>query len=131
MGVVHRFIGSEGRFDWEGVQEKEGLDGPGVVGVSGKILVGPQEGAPNFRIRYFRIEPGGHSSLERHPHDHGVFVLHGRGLARMGENVFEVGPRDVVYVPGGELHQFSALDEPFGFLCVVPPKHNEVTDGKR
>jgi len=104
-------------FDWEGVPEKV-VDAPGVTG---KVLVGPDDGAPNFCIRYFRIEPGGCSSLERHPHDHGVFILHGRARVRMGSKEVEVEPRDVVYVPGDELHQFQAIgNEPLGFLCVIP-----------
>ncbi len=117
MGTVHRFVGSESVFDWEDVPDKV-VDVPGVTG---KVLVGPEDNAPNFRIRYFRLEPGGSSSLERHPHDHGVFILHGRARVRMGAEEVEVGPRDVVYVPGNELHQFRAIgDEPLGFLCVIP-----------
>ncbi len=120
MGTVHRFVGSEGAFDWEGVPEKV-IDALDAVGVTGKVLVGPEDGAPHFRMRYFRIEPGGYSSLEQHPHDHGVFILHGRARVRLGSEEVEVGPRDVVYVPGNELHQFRAIgDEPLGFLCVIP-----------
>ena len=59
--------------------------------------------------------------MERHPHDHGVFILRGRARVRLGSEEVEVGPRDVVYVPGNELHQFQAIgDEPLGFLCVIP-----------
>ncbi|HEY75111.1 MAG TPA: cupin domain-containing protein [Thermoflexia bacterium] len=120
MGVLHRFAGSDGRLDWEGVPEKK-VAGPDVVGVSGKVLIGPQDGAPHFRVRYFRIEPGGHSGLDQHPHDHGVYILHGRGRVRMGDEEVEVSPGDVVYIPGNEPHQFRAIgDEPLGFLCVVP-----------
>ncbi len=122
MGIVHKFVGTEAAYDWEEVPEKEVGGPPEVIGVSGKVLVGPLDGAPNFRIRYFRIEPNGHSMLERHPHDHGIFVLHGRGIVRINERLVEVHPKDVVYIAGNELHQFSALDEPFGFLCVIPPK---------
>ncbi len=119
MGTVHRFVGSEGAFDWEGVPEK--VYASEAVGVTGKVLVGPEDGAPNFRVRYFRIEPGGHTLLDRHPHDHGVFILHGRARVRLGPEEVEVGPRDVVYIPGDELHQFRAIgDEPLGFLCVIP-----------
>lgn len=120
MGTVHRFVGLDDTFDWGGVPEKV-MDKSGAVGVMGRVLVGPDDGAPNFSIRYFLVEPGGHSPLERHPHDHGVFILHGRAQVRLGAEEVEVGPRDVVYVPGNELHQFQAVgDEPLGFLCVVP-----------
>ena len=120
MGVVHRFTGKENALDWEGVTEKsyQALD---VKGVAAKVLIGPAEGAPHFRMRYFRVEPGGCTSLDQHPHDHGVFILHGRAQVLLGDNEVEVGPRDVVYVPGDEVHQFRALgDESLGFLCVVP-----------
>jgi quercetin dioxygenase-like cupin family protein len=120
MGAVHCFVRSDGAFDWEGVPEKV-VDAPDTAGVTGKVLVGPEDSAPNFRMRYFRIESGGYSSLERHPHDHGVFILRGRARVRLGSEEVEVGPRDVVYVPGNELHQFQAIgDEPLGFLCVIP-----------
>ena len=120
MGVVHRFVGQDGALDWEGVVVQR-YDADDVVGVSAKVLVGPAEGAPNFRIRYFRVEPGGNTSLDQHPHDHGVLILHGRASVRLGDQQVTAGPRDVVYVPGDEVHQFRALgDEPLGFLCVIP-----------
>lgn len=120
MGVVHRFIGQEDDLDWEGVTEQR-YDAADVVGVSAKVLVGPSEGAPNYRLRYFRVEPGGNTSLDQHAHDHGVLILHGRATVRLGEQQVVAGPRDVVYVPGNEVHQFSTLgDEPLGFLCVIP-----------
>jgi quercetin dioxygenase-like cupin family protein len=120
MGIVHQYIGEEHDFDWEGVTEKR-YQAADVQGVTAKVLVGPTEGAPNFRIRYFRVEPGGCTSLDQHPHDHGVFILHGRALVLLGSDEAQVGPRDVVYVPGDEVHQFRVLgDEPLGFLCVIP-----------
>jgi mannose-6-phosphate isomerase-like protein (cupin superfamily) len=39
----------------------------------------------------------------------------------LGNEEVQVGPRDVVYVLGDEVHQFRALgQEPLGFLCVIP-----------
>jgi len=120
MGVVHRFVGQDGALDWEGVVAQR-YDADDVIGVSVKVLVGPAEGAPNFRIRYFCVEPRGNTSLDRHPHDHGVLILHGRASVRLGDQWVTVGPRDVIYVPGNEVHQFRALgDESLGFLCVIP-----------
>lgn len=120
MGIVHKYNGEEDAFDWEGVTEKL-YQAADVKGTTAKVLIGPAEGAPHFRIRYFHIEPGGYTSLHRHPHDHGVFILHGRALVLLGNNEVELGPRDVVYIPGDEVHQFRAIgDEPVGFLCVIP-----------
>ena len=120
MGIVHKFTGREDALAWQGVTEQR-YDAADVVGVSAKVLVGPAEGAPNFRMRYFRVEPGGNTSLDQHAHDHGVLILHGRAMVRLGDRQVTAGPRDVVYVPGDEVHQFCTLgDEPLGFLCVIP-----------
>lgn len=120
MGIVREYKGEENAFDWEGATEKD-YQAPDVKGVTAKVLIGPAEGAPHFRIRYFRVQPGGCTSLDQHPHEHGVFILHGRASVVLGDDEVEVGPRDVVYVPGDEVHQFRALgDEPLGFLCVIP-----------
>jgi quercetin dioxygenase-like cupin family protein len=122
MGTVHRYVGRGESLDWANTPEKV-VDDPGARGVTGRVLVGPEDGASNFRIRYFRIEPGGHSPLENHAHDHGIFILHGRAEVRLGSRSVVVGPRDVVYVPGNERHQLTAIgQDSLGFLCVIPPK---------
>ncbi len=122
MSTIHRFVGAEDAFDWEGARPRD-YDVPGVVGASGKVLIGREEGAENFVMRYFHVQPGGNTVLEHHAHDHGVLILHGRASVRLGEAVFEVGPRDLVYVSPHDVHQFHALGaEPLGFLCVIPNK---------
>lgn len=121
MGAVHRFIGQGDQFEWEGVRETH-YDAPDVVGVVKRVLIGPADGASNFRVRYFRVEPGGHTSLDQHAHDHGVLILHGSASVLLGQQELTLGPWDVVHVPGDEIHQFRALGtEPLGFICVVPP----------
>jgi quercetin dioxygenase-like cupin family protein len=120
MGIVHRFTGDEGTLEWEGVVDQR-YDAADVVGTTARVLIGPAEGAPTFRIRYFRVEPGGNTSLDQHPHEHGVLIVHGRASVILGEQEVTVGPWDVVYVPGHEVHQFRTLgNEPLGFLCVIP-----------
>jgi len=120
MGMIHRFNGSVNEYDWEQVVNKA-YDQGDVVGATKKVLIGPEDGSDNFRLRYFRLEPGGHSRLEQHPHEHGVFMLHGRALVRHGEIVTELGPMDVIFIPGNEPHQLETVgDDPVGFLCVVP-----------
>ncbi len=120
MGVVHRY---ENGFDWDGVSQSRYPPDKEMRGVSVRWLIGPEERAPNFCLRYFEIEPGGWSSLDRHAHDHGVMILRGRGQVQLGEETFEVAFGDVIYIPPHEAHQFkNAGDEPLGFLCVIPAK---------
>jgi quercetin dioxygenase-like cupin family protein len=71
-------------------------------------------------LRYFEIEPGGYSTLERHEHMHAVLVLRGRGECLVGDEIKPIEPRDLVTVPPLTWHQFRASpSEPLGFLCMV------------
>jgi quercetin dioxygenase-like cupin family protein len=120
MGIVHRHIGDVENRDWEGVPGRHYETGDMKGGVK-KILLGPNDGSSNFRLRYFRIQPDGHSRLEQHAHEHGVYIVHGRARVRLGDETTDVSPGDVVYIPGNEWHQFTTIgEEPLGFLCIVP-----------
>jgi quercetin dioxygenase-like cupin family protein len=71
-------------------------------------------------LRYFEIEPGGYSTLERHEHVHAVLILRGHGHCLVGKEVRAVELRDLITVPSLTWHQFRAsADEPLGFLCMV------------
>lgn len=72
------------------------------------------------QFRYFEVGPGGHSTLERHQHQHAVMVIRGSGRVLVGDQVYEIGMRDVVHIPPMTWHQFRAPEDgPLGFLCVV------------
>ena len=125
MGIIHRQNnGEKGELRWQDVQVR--AYGPGNSGAdkaTRQILIGIEEYSHNFHMRYFAVQPGGHTSLDQHPHEHGVYVLHGRARLRLGDDEHELNAGDVVYIPGNEVHQFFTLgQEPFGFLCVVPAR---------
>jgi len=118
VGAVHRRNGD----GWEGVDPQAYAD-PALAGVLKHELIGAQDGAHSYTVRYFHVPVGGHTARESHPHDHGVMILAGAARVTLGDEVHELRQGDVVYVPGGELHCFEALGaEPLGFLCVVPPR---------
>jgi quercetin dioxygenase-like cupin family protein len=78
------------------------------------------ESALGCELRYFEMEAGGYSTLERHEHMHAVMILRGRGHCLAGPAVFAVTPYDLVTVPALTWHQFRATKaEPLGFLCMV------------
>jgi quercetin dioxygenase-like cupin family protein len=125
MGIIHRINPTDnGELRWQDVPLRAyGPENSNAERATRQILIGPEENAPHFHMRYFAVQPGGHTSLDQHPHDHGVYVLHGRARLRLGDEEYELHAGDVVYIPGNEVHQFFTLgEEPFGFLCVVPAK---------
>src|SRR5271156_4867313 len=70
--------------------------------------------------RVFEIDPGGHSTLERHDHIHSVMIIRGRGQCLVGDAIYEITGNDLVYIPSMTWHQFRATtNEPLGFLCLV------------
>jgi len=121
LGTVHRHARSDdGRPSWTGVASAPYDANPGAVR---QILIGANEGAAHFSLRYFEIPEGGASSLDLHAHDHGVYILTGTAELLLGTDTHNVGPGDVIYIEPNEQHQFRVTGaEPFGFLCVAPPR---------
>jgi quercetin dioxygenase-like cupin family protein len=71
-------------------------------------------------LRYFEVAPGGHSTLERHQHTHGVVILRGEADVLVGTEVKPVKAFDLVRIPSMTWHQLRTRgDEPMGFLCMV------------
>lgn len=107
-------------FRWEGVAHlpyKEEGSAP-FKAISRQVLFArPDQGC---ELRYFEMDAGGHSTLERHEHVHAVMILRGRGLCLLGAEVRPVARFDLVTVPAMTWHQFRATEgEPMGFLCMV------------
>ena len=96
---------------------------PGVNGVKMRRVIAEKEGAPNFVMRVFEVEPGGNTPLHTHDWEHEVFILNGTGIVvdPSGEHEFKSG--DVIFIPGEEEHQFrNESDKPLEFICLIPMK---------
>jgi len=90
----------------------------GAYKVRVRYLLHAGMGAERLQLRLFTINIGGYTSLERHAHEHEVFVLRGRVLVRGGDKEVVVGPRNVIFIPSYEEHQFKNVgDEPVELLC--------------
>ena len=122
-GNHSKVIRHDGAFQWNQVLlEPYKATTDTWKGITRRELIGKRGESPRFHVRYFELEPGGYSTLERHEHEHVVLVLRGRGEARFGCYVQRVGFGDVVYVAPDDPHQFLNSDdaeEPFGFVCIV------------
>lgn len=110
----------QGGYRWDGVQylpyKEEGF--AAFRAISRQVLF--SDPALACDLRYFEIEPGGYSSLERHEHVHAVMILRGIGQCLVGERVMQVKPHDLVTIPAWTWHQFRAgAESALGFLCMV------------
>jgi quercetin dioxygenase-like cupin family protein len=123
MSTIHRAGRVEqGELRWQDVPLRAyGPENSGADLATRQVLIGNDEQSPHFHMRYFAVQPGGHTSLDQHAHDHGVYILHGRARLRLNDTEHELNAGDVVYISGNDVHQFFTVgEEPFGFLCVVP-----------
>jgi quercetin dioxygenase-like cupin family protein len=97
------------------------VDHKGAKGVEIRWLISKEDGAPNFAMRMFEVHNGGQTPLHRHPHEHEVFVLEGRGIVVYEGKDHAIEPEDVVFVPGGTEHCFKNTgDGLLRFLCLIP-----------
>ena len=93
----------------------------GVSGVSIRVLIHEPDGAPNFRMRLFEVDPGGNTPLHEHDWEHEVYVLDGEGVVVTDKGERAVSAGMCVFVPGGEKHQFRNTGAgAWKFLCLVP-----------
>lgn len=101
--------------------EQTRVEAEGAVGVRIRWLIDDSRGAPNFALREFEIDPGGHTPYHSHPWEHEVFILAGQGVSVDTAGRHRVGPGSVVYVAPGEEHNFvNDGDEILRFLCIIP-----------
>jgi quercetin dioxygenase-like cupin family protein len=107
-------------FRWEGVAHqpyKQEGSAP-FKDISRQVLF--NEDSLGCELRYFEMDAGGFSTLERHEHEHAVMILRGHGECMVGEEVRTVRQFDLISIPSMLWHQFRAThDEPLGFLCMV------------
>lgn len=109
-----------GGYRWDGVEHKPyKVDERALFkGISRQTLFSRPDIAGE--LRYFEVDAGGHSTLERHEHVHAVLILRGDGQALIGSDVVTLATNDLVTVPPMTWHQFRAnCGRPLGFLCMV------------
>ncbi|MFW9964696.1 MAG: cupin domain-containing protein [Candidatus Sifarchaeia archaeon] len=91
----------------------------GMKGVRRKQFLNPENSSKNFALRAYLIEPGGHTSYDVHPHEHGVYMLSGKVTVKVGNEELLLCTGDVLHIGSNEPHQFfNQGTELVKFLCV-------------
>ncbi|MDX1740487.1 MAG: cupin domain-containing protein [Rhodothermales bacterium] len=94
-------------------------------GTTRQVLIGPEEG-PHFAMRKFVMDPGGGMPTHTNSVEHEQYVIRGAATVSIGDDVYQVGEGDVVFIPAGVPHSYRASDEGFEFLCIVPNGPDEI-----
>lgn len=96
-------------------------------GVSMQMLLSLQE-VPNFAMRCFTIDAGGFMPHHTNTVEHEQFVISGRAKVRVGDDTFEAGEGDILFIPADVAHSYETLgDEAYVFLCLIPKGEDCIT----
>ncbi len=96
-------------------------------GLSKGVLVGPDDGAPNFAMRRFTLAPG--TTVPRHTNavEHEQYVLEGEYVVGIDDEERTVSAGDSIFIPAETVHWYRNEGETTGaFLCVVPNGNDKI-----
>jgi quercetin dioxygenase-like cupin family protein len=100
---------------------KSSVEVEGAKDVEVRWLISKDDGAENFAMRMFELQPGGHTPLHTHPHEHEAFVIQGQGVFVCEDREHPFGSEYVIFVPPNKEHQFrNAGDSVLRLLCIIP-----------
>ena len=91
------------------------------------VLIGPDDGAPNFALRRFVMGEGGGMPRHTNAVEHEQFVLTGAARVTIGDTVHEVCTGTALYIPAEVPHSYEVTEAPFEFLCIVPNREDCIT----
>lgn len=97
------------------------IDNEKAKGVSGRVMIGRNDGAEHFCMRIFEIKPDGYTPKHTHAWEHEIFFHSGQGEIYGNGGWLSVKPGTVLYIAPQEEHQIrSTGKEPLIFACLIP-----------
>lgn len=95
------------------------IDGAKDTGI--RWLISKEDGAENFAMRMFEIQPGGHTPLHTHSHEHEIFAVEGQGVLVYEGQEYPFDADYVIFVPPNKEHRFKNTgDCVLRLLCLIP-----------
>ena len=94
------------------------------------VLLGPEQGTPNFITRRFLLSPGAYIPRHRHPTiEHEQVMVRGEMVIEIDGVERTVRAGDAIYLPAGCAHAYSNRGAAeVEFLCVVPVTADYTTE---
>ena len=105
---------------YKDVELKE-VEDKDAKGVSVRWVISDKDGAENFYMRVFDVQPGGHTPFHKHPWEHEVFIIDGHAVVTTDEGKEDAPAGSIVFILPGEQHQFrNETAEVLRFICLIP-----------
>ncbi len=85
------------------------------------LVTKEKDGAPNFALRRFEVQPSGQIGMHNHKQEHEIYILKGEIEVITETEIYTAKANDVLYVPPNEVHGYKNKgDTTVSFLCVIP-----------
>jgi quercetin dioxygenase-like cupin family protein len=92
----------------------------GADGLTVRWVINASQGATNFAMRVFELDPGKESPFHQHENEHETYVLAGNGELETHEGVAELNEGSVIFIPALENHRFrNTGKEVMRFIDVI------------
>jgi quercetin dioxygenase-like cupin family protein len=103
--------------DYREVQTESG----GTDGLTVRWVINASQGATNFAMRVFELEPGQATPFHKHENEHEAFVLKGRGEIETDAGTTKIKKGSALFIPAQENHRFcNTGDKILRFIDVIP-----------
>lgn len=76
---------------------------------------------PSLSAGIYRLAAGAHDPQSPHTEDEIYYVLSGSARFVLGDTVQDIAAGDFIYVPAGEPHRFTDIQEALDLLVVFAP----------
>ncbi|RLM53880.1 cupin domain-containing protein [Halobellus sp. Atlit-31R] len=92
------------------------------------VLLGDEQGTPNFNLRRFLLDPGARVPRHTNEVEHEQYVVEGDYTVGIDDESYTVSAGDSLLIPAGVEHSYrNDGDERGSFLCIVPKADDEIT----
>ena len=78
----------------------------GADGLIMRWVINASQGATNFAMRVFELEPGKESAFHKHENEHEAFVLAGSGEVEGDGETAKIEEGSAIFIPIYENHRF-------------------------
>ena len=92
-----------------------------LPGVLKREVINADDGAPNFCMRVFDVEPGSSTPSHSHDWEHEIFILAGQGIAISEKGETPISAESVIFIPPNEYHCLKNTgNEIMRLICLIP-----------